>query len=310
MKKYYLFFSLYLGFLFLAIQPSYAMSPPQSYKILTDTINKNDGDDRQYRMIELNNKMKVLLISDHNAAKSLASLALPVGSLHDPKTQQGLAHYTEHMVLMGSKKYPESGNFASYLSQHAGNYNASTAPYRTAFYFEVENNAFQPALDRLADAIAQPLLNPINADKERNAVNAELTIARSSDGFRIGQVDAETINQKHPAAMFSGGNLQTLSDKEGSNLHDELVKFHRHYYDASMMVGVIYSNQSLDELANLAVQTFGKIKDTNTKVEPITAPAITAENVGKMIYMQPAQPKKVLYLQFPIENNIAQFAEK
>ncbi|WP_392552829.1 pitrilysin [Orbus wheelerorum] len=310
MKKYYLFFSLYLGILSLLIQPSYAIDLSPSYTTLTNNINKNTRDDRQYRIIELSNKMKVLLISDHNAAKSLASLALPIGSLYDPKTQQGLAHYTEHMVLMGSEKYPEPDNFSTFLSLHAGSYNASTAANRTAFYFEVENNAFLPALDRLADAIAKPLFNPVYANKERNAVDAELTAARSNDGFRIQQVNAETINQQHPASMFFGGNLQTLSDKEGSNLHDELIKFHHHYYDASMMVGVIYSNQSLDKLADLAVQTFGKIKDKNTKVDPITVPATTAENLGKMIYMQPAQPKKELYLQFPIENNIAQFADK
>ena len=46
-----------------------------------------------------------------------------------------------------------------------------------AFYLEVENNALDGAVDRLADAIAAPLLDKRYADRERNAVNAELTMA-------------------------------------------------------------------------------------------------------------------------------------
>lgn len=309
MKNKYLFIIVYCMSLLLSSGLVYADNT-KSYTISNETINKSERDDRQYQLITLANNMKVLLISDNHAVKSLASLALPVGSLHDPKLQQGLAHYTEHMVLMGSKKYPEPSSFSEYLTQHSGSYNASTAAYRTAFYFEVENSAFAEAADRLADAIAEPLLNPTNADKERNAVNAELTMARSNDGFRIAQVDTETLNQMHPASMFSGGNLQTLSDKPESKLQAELEAFYQNNYSANIMVGVLYSNKPLSQLADIAVDTFGRIKNKNVAVEPISAAALTLDTLGKLIYMEPAQPKKILYLQFPIENNVAQFASK
>ncbi|QIQ20763.1 pitrilysin [Zophobihabitans entericus] len=281
-----------------------------NYTVLSDVIHKSDNDTSTYQAIKLDNQMTVLLISDPKAIKSLGALALPVGSLHDPKSQQGLAHYTEHMVLMGSERYPEPDGFSEFLSQHAGSYNASTAATRTAYYFEVEHAALPKALDRLADAIAAPLLNPVYADKERNAVNAEMTMARSNDGFRIGQVDAETINQAHPAAMFSGGNLETLRDKDGSKLQNELEHFYKEYYSANLMVGVIYSAEDLSVMAHQAVDTFGRISNKDATVEPITEPAITPDNVGKMITMVPAQAKKVLFIQFPIDNNFSRFTEK
>ncbi|STI80301.1 protease III [Escherichia coli] len=75
--------------------------------------------------------------SDPQAVKSLSALVVPVGSLEDPEAYQGLAHYLEHMSLMGSKKYPQADSLAEYLKMHGGSHNASTAPYRTAFYLEV-----------------------------------------------------------------------------------------------------------------------------------------------------------------------------
>ena len=69
-------------------------------------INKSQNDPRQYQAITLNNGMTVLLVSDSEASKSLAALAIPVGSLEDPDSQLGLAHYTEHMLLMAPKSIP------------------------------------------------------------------------------------------------------------------------------------------------------------------------------------------------------------
>lgn len=287
---------------------SWAAAP--AWQPLAETIYKSEHDLRKYQAIKLSNGMTVLLVSDLQAPKSLAALALPVGSLEDPNNQLGLAHYLEHMVLMGSKRFPEPGSFSEFLKKHGGSHNASTASYRTAFYLEIENDALAPAVERLADAIAEPLLDPINADRERNAVNAELTMARSRDGMRMAQVNAETLNPAHPSARFSGGNLETLKDKPDGKLHDELVSFYQRYYSANLMVGVLYSNQPLEQLAQLAADTFGRIPNRDAKVPEITVPAVTPDQTGIIIHYVPAQPRKQLKVDFRIANNSAEFRSK
>ena len=44
-----------------------------------------------------------------------ASLSVNVGSFSDPPDLPGLAHFLEHMVFMGSSKYPEENAFDEYL---------------------------------------------------------------------------------------------------------------------------------------------------------------------------------------------------
>ena len=277
---------------------------------IADTIRKSEKDPRQYQAIRLDNGMTVLLVSDAQATKSLAALTLPVGSLENPTDQLGLAHYLEHMVLMGSKRYPQPDNLAEFLKKHGGSHNASTASYRTAFYLEVENNALQPAVDRLADAIAEPLLDPVNADRERHAVNAELTMARSRDGLRMAQVGAETLNPQHPSSRFSGGNLETLRDKPGSKLHDALKAFYHRYYSANLMKAVIYGNQPLPELEKIAAATFGRVANHNASVPEITVPVVTDQQKGIIIHYVPAQPRKQLKIEFRIDNNSDKFRSK
>lgn len=287
---------------------SFATDP--LWQVLPDSIEKSESDPRDYQAIKLANDMTVLLVSDKKAVKSLTAVALPVGALEDPDSQQGLAHYLEHMVLMGSTKYPKSGDLTEFLNKNGGSHNASTTTYRTAFYLEVENSAINEAVDRLADALAEPLLDPKYADRERNAVNAELTMARSRDGMRFWQVRAETLNPAHPSSRFMGGNLETLSDKPESKLQDELVKFYQTYYSGNLMNGVIYSNKSLDELAKLAADTFSRIPNKNTQAPVTTVPAMTEKEKGIMIHLVPAQPQKTLQIEFGIDNNLADFRSK
>lgn len=275
-----------------------------------EKIHKSEKDTRQYQAIRLDNGMTVLLVSDPQAIKSLSALVVPVGSLEDPDSHPGLAHYLEHMTLMGSKKYPQPDSLSEFLKMHGGSHNASTAPYRTAFYLEVENDALEGAVDRLADAIASPLLDKKYADRERNAVNAELTMARTRDGMRMAQVSAETINPAHPGSRFSGGNLETLSDKPGSPVLDALHAFRDKYYSANLMKAVVYSNKPLPELAHLAAQTYGRVPNKNIEKPEITTPVVTDDQKGIIIHYVPAMPRKVLRVEFRIDNNTAQFRSK
>ncbi|HGN1707281.1 TPA: pitrilysin [Providencia rettgeri] len=300
----------HLFLLFTILVCGSAIAAQPLWQLLPEAINKSERDPREYKAIKLHNDMTVLLVSDAKATKSLAAVSIPVGSIENPDSQLGLAHYLEHMVLMGSKKYPEPSSFSEFLQKHGGSHNASTASHRTAYYFEVENGALAEATDRLADALAEPLLDPVNADKERNAVNAELTMARSRDGMRIWQVRSETLNPQHPNSRFSGGNLDTLKDKANSKLQDELVGFYKHYYSANLMNGVLYGDQSIESLAKIAQDTFGRIPNFNATVPSIDVPAVTDKEKGIIIHYVPAQPQKAIQIEFSIKNNMADFRSK
>ena len=242
------------------------------FEVLQQTVNKSPNDKAIYQAIRLHNGMTVLLISDEKANKSLMSLALPIGSMEDPQQQQGLAHYLEHMILMGSKQFPETNSLDQFLTKNGGYNNASTTSDRTAYYLEVNNNAFDEAVARLADAFAQPLLSESNAKKEVNAVNAEMVRAKSSDGHLLHSVNLATANPDHPITKFAVGNKQTLSDKENSKLQAELEQFYQRYYSANLVKAVLYSNQSVEQLAALAERTLGKMPNKQLNVPTVDMP--------------------------------------
>ena len=78
-------------------------------------MRKSEHDHRLFRFILLENKMKVLLVSDNQSTKSAATLYVRSGSLNDPPEVNGIAHFCEHMLFMGSKKFPDIAEFASFM---------------------------------------------------------------------------------------------------------------------------------------------------------------------------------------------------
>lgn len=280
------------------------------FETLAAKINKSPTDNAEYKAIRLNNGLEVLLISDEKANKSLFSVGLPIGSMEDPLSQQGLAHYLEHMILMGSKAYPETNSLDAFLTKHGGRNNAYTAPDRTVYYLQVNHNAFDEAVARLSDAFAAPLLSETNAKKEVNAVNAEMVRAKSNDGHLMLDVNRVTANQAHPFTKFAIGSNQTLSDKADSKLQDELVKFYHKHYSANLMKAVLYSNQPIEKMAALAAQTLGKIENKQLSVPKVDLPLFTDKEKGVVVQYKPVSAIKMLAISFDLPEDKADFKQK
>ena len=55
-----------------------------------------------------------------------AAMVVGVGTYYDPPECQGMAHFLEHLLFMGSKKYPEENAYDKFMSTHGGSDNAFT----------------------------------------------------------------------------------------------------------------------------------------------------------------------------------------
>ena len=101
-----------------------------------------------------------------------------VGSALDPKPLFGTAHFLEHMLFMGTTKYPSENEYSEFVSNHGGYENAFTSMTDTNFHFEVSNDAFGGALDRFAQFFISPLFSESATDREMNAVDSEYNMGK------------------------------------------------------------------------------------------------------------------------------------
>uniref|UniRef100_A0A673C542 Nardilysin-like n=1 Tax=Sphaeramia orbicularis TaxID=375764 RepID=A0A673C542_9TELE len=202
-------------------------------------------------------------LDEENAGKKKkAALCISVGSFSDPDDLPGLAHFLEHMVFMGSEKYPAENGFDAFLKKHGGSDNASTDCERTIFQFDVQRKYFREALDRWAQFFICPLMIEDAIDREVEAVDSEYQLARPSDSHRKEMLFGSLAKPGHPMSKFCWGNAQTLKheprDKQ-INTYQRLRDFWKRYYSAHYMTLAVQSKESLDTLEQWVREIFIKV---------------------------------------------------
>ena len=261
---------------------------------------QSPNDDYQYRLLTLNNGMQVLLISDPEAPKAAAALAVQVGSGDNPPGRGGLAHFLEHMLFLGTDKYPDAAEYGQFITEHGGNRNAYTSFELTNYFFSVNAPYLPEALDRFAQFFIAPRFDAQYVDREKNAVEAEYQMGLKSDPRRGLDVLQEVMNQDHPYSQFSVGSLETLADRPGSSIRDELITFYKKHYSANMMRLVVLGAQPLDELEAVVTPIFNQVPNHGFEHKAIEAPLFTPASMPMLVQVKPQATLRQLQLAFPI----------
>ncbi|CRK98493.1 CLUMA_CG011850, isoform A, partial [Clunio marinus] len=268
-----------------------------------DDIVKSQEDKRLYRGLKLSNGMKVLLVSDATTDKSAACLCVEVGHMSDPTEIPGIAHFCEHMLFLGTKKYPDENGYSSFLSKNGGTSNAATYPDVTKYYFDVVPEKLDEALDRFSQFFLAPLFTESATLREINAVNSEHEKNLSTDVWRIRQVNKSLANPEHPYSKFGTGNKETLLDipkEKGIDIRSELIKFHKNWYSSNIMNLAIFGKESLDELEKMTLKYFSDVEDKNVEVPKWSDEIYLEDQKAIKLCIVPVKDSRSLTISFQI----------
>jgi len=267
-------------------------------------VKRSPTDDRSYRYIRLPNRMQVLLISDPATDKSAVALNVRVGSFQDPKDRQGLAHFLEHMLFLGTEKYPLAGEYQAFISEHGGSHNAYTSLENTTYYFDVDAKFLADTLDRFAQFFIAPRFDPTYVDRERQAVNSEYQLKLRDDGRREWDVLGEVVNPAHPLSQFSVGDLDTLADRPQDPVREDLVAFYRDHYSADRMALVVLGKEPLAQLEDAVRGRFAAVPTQAPEPEQPSI-ALFASPLPTEVLIRPDQERRELNLLFPVPSQKA-----
>jgi len=262
------------------------------------------NDEKLYRHIVLDNKLEVVLIQNNTKTdESLAycSLSIGVGSYSDPEDAQGLAHLFEHMLTQSSQKYPELGEFDEFLSQHAGYANAHTEYEHTSYYFEVDDEHLDNALDRFSDFLVKPKFQGEAIENELQVVHSEFELTVQKDMSRLDQLICSSAPQSHLLNRFAWGNKESLI-KDASQLRDLVEEFYGKYCSADIMKLVILSNEDLDTLEQKVKSYFAAVPNLNIHgtlyPTTINLPVVPDDSATRVWKMETVKDSKDICISF------------
>uniref|UniRef100_A0A0R3RZQ2 Insulin-degrading enzyme n=1 Tax=Elaeophora elaphi TaxID=1147741 RepID=A0A0R3RZQ2_9BILA len=285
-----------------------------------DNIIKSTEDQREYRGLELTNGLRVLLISDPKTDKSAASLDVNVGHLMDPWDLPGLAHFCEHMLFLGTDKYPSENEYSKFISSHGGITNAYTATDHTNYHFDIAPEHLHGALDRFVQFFLCPQFTESATEREVRAVDSEFSNSLFNDQWRMLQVERCFLHlyaipslslyfrslskPSHDYGKFGTGNRTTLmveALKNGIEPRKALLEFHKTHYSSDVMSFAILGKESLDQLEQMVTSlSFGDIEKKNVSRKTWGEGPYGEEQLGVKVELVPVKDLRYLTLTFPI----------
>ena len=225
-------------------------------------IEKSENDTRDYKYLKLKNNLEIVIIKDYNETLCGACLNVNIGSANE--SIPGLAHFLEHMLFMGSKKYPYSNNFMSSINKSGGSTNAYTSNTNTNYYFVCSTDTYLSNLDIFGNFLVNPLLSKKYINKEISNVNSESNKNIVDNDWLQLEIAKTLYYDDHPMNHYRAGTIESLSHP---NIYEKLKEFKKNFYTAERMSLVLFINDKINnsKLEELFTNTFSLIPSNNKK---------------------------------------------
>lgn len=267
----------------------------------TPPIDHTSLKEAEIATFELANGLRVLLISDPSHDVSAAALSVKAGSWDDPKQHPGLAHFLEHMIFMGTEKYPEEADFSGFVKRYGGKTNAFTEDQYTTYLFEIDTDGFRGALNRFAEFFKTPLFRTGSMEREIQAVEQEFASHKQQDDSRRIMVFKSLGHPDHPFSRFNFGNRASLSQ----TTTEDLKTFFETHYSADKMTLVVLSPLSLSTLKTIVQEDFSDLAHDRSKSTPPEGPLFPESLLGHILYVDPIQDESKMMMIWEVPKSFA-----
>ncbi len=130
---------------------------------------------RDYEVYTLKNGIRVI----HNRITSTkivhCGIMLDIGSRDETPTNQGIAHFWEHMAFKGTRKR-KAFHILNRLESLGGELNAYTDKEKILFYASLRAEYFERAVDLLTDITFDSVFPASQIERERNVILEEMSM--------------------------------------------------------------------------------------------------------------------------------------
>lgn len=228
----------------------------------------------------LDNGMKIMVLEDASIPNANMYLFWKVGSRNEYPGTTGIAHFFEHMMFNGSKKYGPK-MFDRTMEAAGGSNNAYTTENSTVYTNWFQTDALETIFDLEADRIAHLDIDKDVVESERGVVTSERSTGLENSNFRA--IWEEVKGAAFRAHPYSWSVIGHASDIANWSLAD-LESFHKTFYAPNNAIVVIAGDVKVAEVKKLAKQYFEPIP---AQPKPRKVHTVEPEQKGeRRVYLQ------------------------
>ncbi len=187
--------------------------------------------DSTYNKTVLDNGLRIVTEKISSARSAAIGVWIDVGSRDEHKDENGISHFTEHMLFKGTKTR-SAREIASYLESLGGGLNAFTSREQTCYHATVLDQHLPKAVEILADIMMNSTLARANLEREKSVVVEEIFEVEETPAEYIHELFSDCFWRGHPLGWPIMGSPKTVR----SFNRNHLIAFMKRHYRAGRIV--------------------------------------------------------------------------
>ena len=255
----------------------------------------------------LKNGMKVVVIQNKRAPVIAQMIWYNFGSGIEKTGKSGLAHFMEHLMFKGTRKFPDN-YYSNFISKIGGSENAFTSYDYTAYYQVFPKSELKTMMKMEADRMTNLTLTKENVEIEKRVILEERFQRIESDPSS--KLDESMRSILFPNHYYGRPIIGWRHEIEGLT-YEDVLSFYKENYKPNNAILVLSGDVDFETAKKLSKKYFGKIRKGKQESKlKVTDPDLNTNIFVKMQHSTVKQPiwkkfYRTISYKSDIDNSIA-----
>lgn len=208
---------------------------------------------KQYKL----GKLRVVLVPEERESATVRVM-IGTGSREETDKEAGSAHFLEHFVFKGTRKFPKMFDINEAMEKVGGAFNAYTGSNEMGFWVKMDKTHLALAVSVVGQVVTEPILPAEHFDKERGTILEELYMYEDRPNSKAAQ-ECETLlygktNMGRPI-------IGTVESLKAMSVADLRKYFEKWFCGENIVVGVVGEYGSDESVLALIKKEFASLID-------------------------------------------------
>ncbi len=231
--------------------------------------------------------LEVVVSEMHTSPLVTVEIAAHEGAMTEDDKYNGVSHLYEHMFFKGNAVQPDQLAFNRRLRALGMSWNGETSNERVNYYFTTSSDHFADQMAFMRDAIATPLFDPKELERERVVVTGEIDRNESEPSYHLWHTLVQRIFWKYPTRKDALGKRASVL----AATTDMMRTIQKRYYVPNNSILVVTGDVKADDVFALADKLYADWKRADDPFAKFPLPE-----------HPPLRGSEVVLLAQPVEN--------
>jgi predicted Zn-dependent peptidase len=200
-------------------------------------------------------KLRVVLVPEERESVTVRVM-VGTGSREEDDKEAGSAHFLEHFVFKGTKKFPKMYDINEAVEKVGGAFNAYTGQNEMGFWVKMDKGNLGLAAKIVGQVVTEPVLPKEHFDKERGTILEELHMYEDRPNSKAAEECEKLVFGKTNMGRPIIGTVKSLNEMTV----EELRKYFDKWFVAeNMVVGVVGAYGKDEEVLEVIGKEFAPL---------------------------------------------------